>query len=126
MAKTNFSLKYLCDDDTSRREGLMHKPELKNNECAFFIFPKTACHAFWNKNVSFDIELIFINDKFRIVDICELKSFSEEPIYPKSREIKYVIEVKRGICENCDVNIGDFVDFDSEKGEIQIKEGTKK
>lgn len=119
MAKPKLKIKYLCDDDQSRKKGMMGR-DMDDDQCAFFIFPNKACHSFWNKNVNFDLRLFFVNDKFEIVDVQDMKAGSENPVYPDSREIKYVIEVKKGFCENNDVNKGDYVDFDPDSGSLAI------
>ena len=116
------NIKYLCDTDEKRKKGLMNR-QISNNQCAFFIFPSAGCHGFWNKNVGFDLSLIFLNDHFKVVDFGEMEANSENPIYPKSREIKYVIEIKKeaGIIENNFVDIDDYIDFDPESDSLVVK-----
>lgn len=93
---------------------------ISNDECAFFIFPHKGCHAFWNKNVEFDLTLVFVDDKFKIVDVQTMKKGSEAPIYPNNRNIKYVLEVHAAIIG--DNVIGNCVGFDADTTTITINE----
>lgn len=123
--KLKLEIKYLCDSDETRRSGLMKK-KIDENQCALFIFPNKGCHSFWNKNVDFDLTLAFLDEKFRIVDIKDMQAQAETPVYPESREIKYVIEVKRGLLDNYGVNKNDYVDFDPDSGVLVFIEPGRK
>lgn len=123
--KLKLKVKYLCDNDEKRRSGLMKKT-IDEDQCALFIFPNRGCHSFWNKNVPFDLSLAFLDDKFRIVDIKDMAADSEVPTYPESREVKYVIEVKKGLFDNNSVNKNDYVDFDPDSGVLVFIEPGQK
>jgi uncharacterized membrane protein (UPF0127 family) len=66
-----------------------------------------------------------LNDNFKIEDIKEMEAFSENPVYPESRYIKYAIEVKKGILEKNKVKEGDHIDFDPDYGVLVIKQARK-
>ena len=91
-SKLDLDIRYYCTNNDSRAEGLMHKPPLKSNECAFFIFPYEQMLHFWNKNVKFDIWVIFCDESFRVKSVKMLRAQQSSPV---SSEVpcKYVIEV---------------------------------
>jgi uncharacterized membrane protein (UPF0127 family) len=86
------NIKYLCTNNHTRAEGLMGKPKLKDDECAFFNFPYSDFLSFWNKNVDFDIYVGFADENFRILCFKTLLAHQETPIQSCGMA-KYVIEV---------------------------------
>lgn len=126
--KTRLALKvrWLCDNEESRKKGLMGVQDMADDECAFFIMPGMMSYGFWNKNVIYDLSLAFINDRFKVVAFVELNKGSEDCKYPKTREAKYVVEVKRGIFEQHGVIEGDYLDFDADDRLLLFKEGNPK
>lgn len=94
----SYVIKYFCADDFSRSNGLMRKPELKADECAFFTFPQSQILSFWNKNVTFDIFVLFCDDNFNIRSIKLLKAGQTDPVESDSA-CKYVIEISSGFFE---------------------------
>ena len=122
QTKLALKVRWLCDDEESRKQGLMGR-ELGDDECAFFIMPGTFGYGFWNKNVIYDLSLACVSDKFRVVGFIELDKGSESVKYPKTREAKYIVEGKRGIFEQHGVIEGDYLDFDADDHLLLFKEG---
>jgi uncharacterized membrane protein (UPF0127 family) len=91
------NLRFAATDDDSRSKGLMHQCPL-SKECALFEFPHLVKTTFWNKNVSFPIDLGFFDQKKRLVDFNHLNSNQEEHVGCK-RPFQYVLEVPRGYFE---------------------------
>lgn len=110
----------LCDNMEERSQGLMNFRKLKEDECAFFIFPKASGHSFWNKNVNYDLSLACLNEKFEIECFMELEKMSTDPVYPKKRNIKYVIEASKDFFDKMKIEVGDYVDFDPDSSELII------
>lgn len=123
MERTQFQIVKLCDDAESRRDGLMGFRRLKPNECAFFIFPNASAHSFWNKNVSQNLDLACINEKFEIECFIYLEEDSPEAKYPDHRNIKYVIEMPDGAIKEHGMQEGDKVDFSLEDESLVIIPG---
>jgi len=121
--KLALKVRWLCDDEESRKKGLMGVKDLSDDECAFFIMPGTFGYGFWNKNVNYDLSLACINDRFRVVAFLDLNKGSEDVKYPKTREAKYIVEAKRGIFEQHGVIEGDYLDFDADDRLLLFEEG---
>jgi uncharacterized membrane protein (UPF0127 family) len=120
-----FEIRFIADNDAKRTKGLMFAEPLEDKEVVFFIFPNSDYLSFWNKNVSFDLSLAFLNDMGRVVDFCELKAESEKPM-ASSRPARFVIEAKKGAFDKMGVKLGDMFDFDDNKLKlIPVKSGSK-
>lgn len=89
-------------------KGLMFSNPLEDDECAFFSFPYMERHAFWNKNVSYNLSLAFLDDNGKIVDFKDLQKEDEKGVYP-DKTAKYVIEAKHGIFLKNNIKLGDYV-----------------
>lgn len=122
MIKLKLKIIKLCSDEESRMQGLMKFRRINDSECAFFIFPYEKAHPFWNKDVDYDLSLAYVNSRFKIICFSELDAMSEQAVYPSSREVKYVIEVNRGIFDRADVREGDVVDFDPHENMLVIRD----
>lgn len=88
----DFKIQYLCNTSPLRQEGLMHKRPLASNQCAWFEFNFPQELSFWNKNVAFDICVVFIDEHFKIKNIEILKAHQERPVY-SSGPCLYVAEI---------------------------------
>lgn len=108
--ENKFTIRFIADNDYKRAKGLMHADPLEDEEVVFFIFPHSDFHSFWNKNVSFDLSLAFLDEMGRVVDFGDLKAESEKPV-ASSRPSRFVIEAKKGAFDNKGVKIGDLVKF---------------
>ncbi len=87
----------------------MHAEPLEDFETAFFIFPEIGNYSFWNKNVSFPLTLAFLDKDFKIVDFKDLEAEQTESVYPKSNNVKYVVEANKDTFKKLDIEIGDFL-----------------
>jgi uncharacterized membrane protein (UPF0127 family) len=111
-----FKIRFIADNDAKRAKGLMFADPLNDNEVVFFIFPFSDFHSFWNKNVSFDLSLAFLDEMGRVVDFGDLIAESEKPV-ASSRPSRFVIEAKKGAFDK-KVKIGDLVKFFGDKLEV--------
>lgn len=119
MTKAELNIRFIAADDESRRRGLMHASPLESSEVAFFVFPHTERHSFWNRNVSFDLSLAFLNENGVIVDILDMAAHDERSHAPSSPS-KFVIEAKQGQFKSSNIAVGDIVEFDSTRNSLKI------
>lgn len=65
-----------------------------------FIFENEGRHAIWMQNMQFAIDVLWLDEKLKIIDIKEnLKpctSIFNCPEYPPKKEAKYIIELSQG------------------------------
>lgn len=119
MLKIRFIAK--TQDDLSK--GLMHSSPLDEDECALFLFNYTGDHSFWNKNVSFPISLIFLDDNFQVKHIGELSAGQEKACRSGYPLIKHVLEGHKNLPKEYDIQIGDFCLLTDNK--IKIVKGNR-
>jgi uncharacterized membrane protein (UPF0127 family) len=85
----------------------MFAEPLEDLEIVFFKFPRKGEHGFWNKNVEFSLSLAFLNDDYEIIDFKDLEKQSTKLVSPKTDDVKYVVEAKKGIFEKLGISLGD-------------------
>jgi len=102
-----FDVRFVADTDEKRVKGLMFADPLDDFEIVFFKFPRKGQHGFWNKNVEFSLSLAFLDDDFEIIDFKDLEKQSTKLVSPKSDDVKYVVEAKKGIFEKLGISLGD-------------------
>ena len=100
---------------TQRAKGLMFREGLEKNQGMLFVFKTEKKHSFWMKNLSFPLDIIWLDKNKEVVFIssnnqpCDnLKCVAIKP----SENAKYVLEINKGIVEEIDLKIGDKLIFE--------------
>ncbi|MFH2109065.1 MAG: DUF192 domain-containing protein [Patescibacteria group bacterium] len=103
---------------TSMAKGLMFRKHLAENSGMLFIFGNSAKHSFWMANTLIPLDIIWIGNDKKIVDIKEnappctasvIRSFCTS--YIPQEKANYVLEVNGSWCAKNGVKIGDSVLF---------------
>lgn len=102
------NIRLMATTQEDRAKGLMFAEPLNDDECAFFVFPRSDRYAFWNKNVPFRISLAFADENGTIVDFAELKDQQLEGVSP-TKDARFVIEAKYGYFKQNDIKVGDVI-----------------
>jgi len=103
----------LAQDEASRATGLMFGKPLAYHEGMLFIFERPERYGFWMKNVSFPIDIIWINQDKTVVDIKDNAppcQGSCQTYFPAAAAL-YVLEVSAGFARKEGLHIGDTVRF---------------
>jgi len=93
----------VVDNDTERRQGLMFRYSLCPECGRLFIFEEEGYKTFWMKNTFIDLDILFINSDFEVVDFVSLNSCTKEKTcetYQSKAPAKYVLEVKANSFSN--------------------------
>ena len=79
--------------------GLMHRPSLAEKSGMLFIFPNVDLHDFWMKNTLIPLDMIWIDDQFKVVRVLTAQPCKADPceIYRPEIFSKYVLEINGGI-----------------------------
>ena len=82
----------------SRSRGLMFRENLAEGCGMIFVFSQEAKHPFWMKNVSFPLDLVFINHNLVVVDLLRALPCEGDLCihYRPSEPVAYVLEVNAG------------------------------
>ncbi|MBI4156077.1 MAG: DUF192 domain-containing protein [Candidatus Zambryskibacteria bacterium] len=93
-------------------KGLSGHKLLEVNQGMFFIFQKPDNYGFWMKDMTFPIDIIWLDSSFKVVHV--EKSLLPET-YPKTfysnAPSLYVLEVLAGISDKINLKIGDTIKF---------------
>jgi len=105
----------VADNIIKRTKGLMFRKTLSEKEGMLFVFNEESYHSFWMMNMSFPIDIIWINNEKKVVDIvenaqpCKLTCSSYRP----KETALYVLEVNANFTEKHGVKIGSSLEFES-------------
>ncbi len=102
----------LANTPAKRIQGLSGRNALGQNEGMFFVFEKPDYYAFWMRDMNFKIDIIWIDENKKIVDIVKNATPESYPekFSPQS-PAQYVLEVNAGFADEHKINIGDLVKF---------------
>ena len=97
----------IADNEDLRRKGLADRLGIEDNYAMLFV---------WMKDMKFSIDIIWINEKKRIVHVQHSVKSDAEPYekYKPPVPAKYVLEVKAGVAKRASVTVGSVVKFDLE------------
>ncbi|MBS3114946.1 DUF192 domain-containing protein [Candidatus Woesearchaeota archaeon] len=103
----------IADDNEERLKGLMFRENLNENKGMLFVFENEEYQTFWMKNTLISLDIIFIDENLKIVDIRYAQPCKEEPcvLYKSSKPSKYVLEVNGNFTIINNVKIGDKLIF---------------
>jgi len=112
--KTLSVIAKISDEPKERQAGLSDFPSLALNEGMLFIFDKSDRYVFWMKNMEFAIDIIWIDEQKKIVDIAV--NVSPEP-NKNEKELtksnaKYVLEINAGLSSLNNLQVGDQASFE--------------
>ena len=90
-------------------QGLMYVKEMSENVGMIFVFNNESKIGFWGKNTYIPLDLLFINNKFEVVDINLIKPLDQSIVKSKF-PASYVIEVNNGWVKKNKIQIGDKIE----------------
>ncbi|MEX0955879.1 MAG: DUF192 domain-containing protein [Rhizobiaceae bacterium] len=96
----------VADDNTERSRGLMFRRDLPQRRGMLFVFEDTRRVAFWMKNTPLPLDLIFLGEDGRVLDILPGVPFSEAPIAPAGM-VRFVLELHEGTAKAAGIDVGD-------------------
>jgi uncharacterized membrane protein (UPF0127 family) len=102
----------IAKTEATRERGLSgHKP-LLDNEAMLFVFPKPDFYSFWMKDMTFPIDIIWIDQNMTITHIENSLSPTTYPTtFESPQQSLYVLEVSAGEAEKLGIKVGDRVNF---------------
>ncbi len=104
----------LAVTDWERQRGLMYRDAIYKDQGMLFIFSEESYHSFWMKNMSFSIDILWLDKEKRIVHIeervppCQTRDC---PSYAPDLPAMYVLELKAGMAECHDLKLQQRIDF---------------
>lgn len=103
----------IAADNASRQRGLMYRSSLPDDEGMLFIFPQASSQGFWMKNCLMDMDIAYIDDAGKIVDIITMKAPKPGdvlfPRYRSSQPVRYALETNPGWFAKRGIEVGEMV-----------------
>jgi uncharacterized protein len=101
----------IAKDEMARNQGLMFRKTMPDSCGMLFVFEEMQPLSFWMKNTIMPLDIIFIDDKFRIITIARnTVPFSEQSI-PAAGNGMYVVEVNAGFTDTYHIMEGNTITF---------------
>lgn len=99
----------IADTPETRTQGLSGTDQVPK-EGLLFVFPQPGKHGFWMKDMRYAIDILWIDESGKIVDITDdfLPSSYPEIYTPKS-DVLYVLETSENFIEDEKIQIGEQV-----------------
>lgn len=103
----------VVDEPDTRAQGLMFVEEMGEFNGMFFIFDEIGHYPFWMKNTLIPLDIIWIDEEFKIVHIAQAEPCQEDPcvIYDPVVDSLYVVEVNKGFAQEQGIETGQFIEF---------------
>jgi uncharacterized membrane protein (UPF0127 family) len=97
----------VADDPSERSAGLMFRESMDDDHGMLFVFPETKPVAFWMRNTPMPLDIVFIGEDGKVLDVLPGEPFSEALISPGTTvQVRFVLELKRGIAEKAGIMDG--------------------
>ncbi|HNZ42901.1 MAG TPA: DUF192 domain-containing protein [Bacteroidales bacterium] len=101
----------IADNDIERTQGLMYRKSMPDSCGMLFIFETMQPLSFWMKNTYIPLDIIYLDNAYRIVSIAPYTQPLSEEAIPSGSEARYVVEVNAGFCDRHKVVVGDKIEF---------------
>ena len=108
----------IADEPKEQQSGLSDFSSLALDEGMIFVFDQSKRHTFWMKDMDFAIDIIWIDEAKKIVDIAPNvppepnNNEKELTRYRPKSDAKYVLEINAGISALHNLQTGDQVAFE--------------
>lgn len=100
----------VADTVEKRREGLSGRKSLGVNNGMLFILGKPDFYGIWMKNMNFPIDVIWIDENLRIVDIeRNIQPDTYPEIFRPEQKSTYILEVNAGFTEIYNIDVGEEI-----------------
>lgn len=101
----------IADSFEERAKGLMFRDKLQENTGMLFVFDNEGNYPFWMLNMTFNLDMIWVNSNGKVVFIVENAPPCKNEckvINPKTNAL-YVLEVNAGFVEKHGIKQGSIV-----------------
>lgn len=107
----------IADNETERSKGLMFRESLCSDCGMLFVYDEAAPRAFWMKNTLIPLDMIFISEDMRVLNVETAypepnKTDSELTRHRSEGSAEYVLEVNAGFAEEKGIEEGTRVRLD--------------
>lgn len=105
----------IADTPGARQLGLMYRKELKPTDGMLFIFPDDEKRSFWMKNTYVELDMVFIDDHGKVVNVVERATPLTETPRESAGPARYVLEILGGQASKWGIGANSYLVMDSGK-----------
>lgn len=102
----------LAETDEDRTRGLMWRRSMEEEQGMLFIMDQQEMQSFWMLNTYISLDILYIDEAFRIVTIRKNTQPQTLDPVPSSQPARYVLEVKGGYCDRHGIREGHFIKYE--------------
>ena len=84
---------------------------MEENHAMLFVFPDMRLRSFYMKNTLIALDIIYIDDHYKIVSLQNNAKPLNETSLPSGVPARYVLEINAGLVETLPLKIGDSMDY---------------
>lgn len=107
----------IANTDAERAQGLSNTDQLPANQAMIFIFDKDDKWPMWMKDMSYPIDILWLNKDKQVVYIVKNASPDSYPDkFVPSSDARYVIELPAGTVDSKAIRTNDSAVFDNVSG----------
>jgi uncharacterized protein len=97
----------IASDSYERENGLMNRSEMLENRGMLFVFDEPKIQNFWMKNTRIPLDIIYINENKKVINIAKNTiPQSENGTPPSTSPAKYVLEINGGMSNKWGIKEG--------------------
>ena len=86
----------IADNEQKRSYGLMNRKHINSNSGMLFIWENRQIRNFWMKNTHFNLDIFFLNNQGKIIEIYKNAKAFDETNIKSQNEVNFVVELKSG------------------------------
>lgn len=98
----------IADSDQSRQYGLMFRNFLPTNQGMWFEFDYTAEHCMWMKNTPIDLDVAFVGENMRIINIANMRA-NTSTIHCALGPARYALEMNSNWFAKHSISFGELI-----------------
>ena len=98
----------IADSDSTRSKGLGGYKKLGKNKGMLFIFPKAERMYMVMEGMNFDLDFVFLDKEWNVIDIGSLEADTPDGIVPDN-PCHMVLELNKGRAKELRLRIGDTI-----------------
>lgn len=99
----------IADTSYKKSIGLQNRDSLEDNQGMLFVYKKPRFLQFWMKDTSIPLDLAYIDEEGKILQIIQLVPF-DETAQPSDEKVKCALEMNQGWFDENGVSVGDYID----------------
>ncbi len=87
----------------------MHRKQLASNAGMLLVYPKSGDHRVWMKNMQIPLQVLWIDDRFKVLHIKRLEPCQQSPcpVFSAPVPARYILELSD---DNHNIKPGDIVE----------------